>query len=274
MPVVKNQEAQSVFKSAIALDLSDIRHQAEQIRAEAERQAREIIAAAEQSAEQAAKAVTARLGKADQDAQAAIAEGLRKGLAEGVEKGIAEGREKGRQEALQQASEEFKKIQQSWVDSLSQWQGGCDQLEKEARQDILTLAVRLAGKVVKRTVEVDPRVAADQLSAVLAHVLRPMDVIVRICPEDRPVIEQSMPELLKNLSHIKIAQLIDDRAIGRGGCVVSSGQGEVDATIELQLGRLVRLLLPGFAEAKRDALSGPVSDQHDEPQGQGTGGGS
>ncbi len=240
MPIVKKQEAQALLQGAIVFDLGDVRRQAQQIRAAAEQRAREIVAAAEQAA-----------AKVEQDALAARVEGLEQGKAEGIRRGVEEGREIGRQEALQQAHEHFKQVERSWVEAVQTWEAQRERLEREAQHAVLDLALMLAEKVIKRAIQVDRNIVIEQLAAVLAHVLRPTDVIVRVCPDDRSTLEKAMPELLQRFTQVKSVQLVDDPAVIRGGCVVGYGQGEIDATIDHQSERLVRLLLPENADVEQ-----------------------
>jgi len=50
------------------------------------------------------------------------------------------------------------------------------------------------------------------------------------------------------------ADLREDVAVGRGGCVVRSARGSIDATIETQLERIAATLLPA-----RTASAAPES---------------
>jgi len=67
---------------------------------------------------------------------------------------------------------------------------------------------------------------------------------VRINPQDRPVLEGAMPQLVAEFSHLKNIRLVDDPEIGAGGCVLVYGQGQIDSTIDTQLRRVVELMLP------------------------------
>jgi flagellar biosynthesis/type III secretory pathway protein FliH len=46
--------------------------------------------------------------------------------------------------------------------------------------------------------------------------------------------------------------LAEDEAIGRGGCVVATADGHIDATLRTQLDRIVQTLLPG---SRHEALA-------------------
>ena len=66
----------------------------------------------------------------------------------------------------------------------------------------------------------------------------------------------------RGLEHV---HLVDDASVTPGGCVVTSGQGVIDAQIDTQLRRIVELLVPDSAHAE-DA-PGEVDAIRDIPEG-------
>ena len=230
MALIKGQTAAGLLKEAIVLDLGDLGRQAARMQAAAEAKARKIIADAELEA--------ARL------TQDAHAKGLEQGRAEGAAQGRAEGLKAGRAEAMKQSAEQFKQLQAAWLDTGRQWEARRSEIDREAQQAVLELALRLAEKLVHRIIQVDPTVVVDQLGAALSHVLGSLEVTVHICPADRPVLEESMPELMAEFGQFNHIRLVDDDSITPGGCVVSYGRGRVDATTETQFQRVIDLMLP------------------------------
>ena len=230
MAVIKRQQAAALLKEAIVLDLGDIAQQAARIEAAARAQARQI----EQAARDRAAQMTAN----------ASAEGFAQGRVDGLAAGRVEGRRQGREEALQQVAAQLEQVQQSWIEAASQWDAYCRTVQREARQDVLELALRLAEKIVHRAVQCDDTIVLDQVRCALTHALGDHDVTVRIAPGERPVLEAAMPKLMEQWTRFEHVKLVDDEAVRPGGCVVSFGQGQVDATLETQLRRAVELLLP------------------------------
>ena len=239
MPVLKQQQATPKLKDAIVLDLDDVGRQAQRIREQAQRDAERITQEAEQRAQQLI--------------DGAEEKGQQQGYDAGYAQGLEKGREQGRAEALEQMQKQLQELSDAWTNAAQQWQQQCDQLEREAQHGVVELAVKVAQKLVHRTVEVDESVVVDQVAGALSHVLRPLDVSVRIHPDDRPVLEQAMPQLSERFSHLPRINLADDAALDRGGCVVSFGQGEVDASLDTQLTRIVHALLPDNRESTDDA---------------------
>lgn len=261
MPLLKRQNATPALKDAIVLDLADVSRQAERIREQARAQAERIV----QDAERRARELT----------ENAEAKGREQGHAAGYAQGVEEGRAQGHAEALEQHKDQLAKLEASWTEAAEAWSQHRQQLEREAHRGVIELAVKLAEKLVHRLVEVDQTVIADQLAAALEHVLRPLDVSVQIHPDDRPLLEQALPDILNRFPHLEHIDLIDDEAVGRGGCVLSFGQGQVDATIDTQLDRIVRALVPGddarSAEAEAEANSAQADPDTDSDTDSDTG---
>jgi flagellar assembly protein FliH len=251
MTVIKSAQSAPLLKDAIVLDLGDLSRQAEQVRAAAGKAARAILLSAQQEAQKLT-------GNARQ-------EGLAQGLAEGRAQGLEQGRQQGRAEAITQSAAQLAKLQQAWTHAAEKWEAQRADMERQARQAVLELALRLGEKVTRRVVQVDPTVVADELANVLAQVLGTQDLSVRLNPLDRPTVEEALPQLLAKFPQFKHIHMVDDALVERGGCVVGCGQGSISAELDVQLGRLAQVLLPdgravaamGGAPARLSADSQP-----------------
>ncbi|MEX0745790.1 MAG: FliH/SctL family protein [Phycisphaeraceae bacterium] len=242
MPLLKSHDAAPLLKEAIVLDLGDLGRQAARLRAAAEAKAAQIL----DDAEREARTLI----------DSAAAKGREQGHAEGHAAGLAEGREQGRREALEQAAAQFETLQQTWADALRRWEAHCDQVDREARQGVLNFALKVAEKLVHRTIEVDERVVVGQLAEALGQVLHATHVSVNVHPDDRAVLDEALPELLAEFNQLERIKLTDDPAVGRGGCVVRHGQGRIDATIDTQLRRVVDAMLAGGCAESEESESG------------------
>jgi len=241
MPVIKADKTIGFTKDAVVLDLGDLGRQAARLRMVAEDKAATIVT----EAERRAKELTA----------GAEAIGLEQGQTAGFEQGLAEGREQGRVEALEEAREQLAQVQAAWSDVAGQWDAQTKQMAVEARQVVAEFALKMAERLVHRVIEVDKTVIVDQVAGALALVLKPMDVSVSIHPSERATLEEAMPQLMAEFDHLEHIHLTEDTSVSPGGCLVSYGHGQIDATIETQIRRVVDLILPledGIGDAPID----------------------
>ena len=102
-----------------------------------------------------------------------------------------------------------------------------------------TLAMRMAEKIVGRAVGMDPaalaNIAAEALAAARA---RSGLVLLRVHPDDLTAIDAARPTLAARIAAAVELRAIADPAVGRGGCVVETPAGRLDARLETQLAAL------------------------------------
>lgn len=104
-----------------------------------------------------------------------------------------------------------------------------------AEKEILDLAFLIAGKVIHREVNTD----RDVILSVLRDVMRTMrgkeDVKVRMHPDDYRYITETNPDFLGSYGDIMIER---DETISRGGAVIETDSGAVDARLDRQLDKV------------------------------------
>lgn len=237
MPILKSQPepARPLLKDAVVLDLGDLGRQAAQLKAAAEAKAERIIADAQ--------------AEADRLTAGAEQTGLERGLVEGRTQGEAAGREAGHAAALAEGAEVVQQVTERLAALAEQWEARRQELDRQAREAVLDLALRIARKVVHRTAEIDRQVVVEQVGHALERVLEPTDVTIRVHPDDRPTLDEVLPDMLARFSHLDHVKVADDEAVGLGGCVLEAGEGRVDASLDTQLQRIAELVAPGFDDA-------------------------
>jgi flagellar biosynthesis/type III secretory pathway protein FliH len=175
-----------------------------------------------------------------------------RGYSEGRERGLREGSEIGRAEGLAEAraqhDEQLRTLLDRWQEALIRWEEERSSMLLPAREDVLTFAYELARKVVLKLPEFDQEIVQRQIAEAVSLLMRPSALEVLIHPDDRPFVEELLPDIVKSIHHGVHATLATDESMARGGCIVRSGAGRIDATLETQLDRLADALL-----AARDA---------------------
>ena len=256
MALIRGHNINEAANQAVVLDLGDLRRQADQLREDATRRAEQILTEARRRADQLAEQERA-LAKAQ-------------GHAEGLAAGLAEGRAKGHQQALDESREQLNQLRDAWVAAAHRWDAERRAMVLDARRSLLELTLDMARRIVHRVPALDPTVVVDQVHAAIEHVVRPADVAIRINPADHPLIAEALPQLTERIGGCEHVRLLDDPVIQRGGCVVTHGQGVIDATLDRQLDRLVESLLPKHNPADSPAAlptDTPTTDPSTPPDG-------
>ena len=118
-----------------------------------------------------------------------------------------------------------------------------DEVIVAAERDIVRLAMEIARKVVKVEVESVKRIAAENLRRAVELVARRQELQVLVHPSDLAMIEAYLPELRRQFSDVKNIALESSDAVDRGGAIVRTREGSVDASIAAQLAEIERSLL-------------------------------
>jgi flagellar assembly protein FliH len=233
MALIKSSNARGLLKDAVVLDLGDIQRQADALLERARREAERIVADARAESQQLI--------------DSASETGREEGLQSGLEEGREQGRRVGREEVIESLKTQLGELISNWQNALEQWERDREEMLLAAREDVLAFAFALGQKVTHRIIEADPTVVQDQLAEALSLLSRPSAVTITINPADREHVEQVLDELVTVCGACEHAELRDDSSIARGGCVLRTSGGEVDATIDTQLARIAEALLPWAA---------------------------
>ena len=114
-------------------------------------------------------------------------------------------------------------------------------ITRDSRTQMVQLALALAKRVVLRELSLDP-----DLVAALAHVAverlgEQATATIRLHPEDYSTVMAHRSEQWEGAQ----VTVVPDPAVQRGGCVVESDFGIIDATVDAQFAELSRALLGG-----------------------------
>jgi len=243
MALIKNIQSDRLLKEAIVLDMGDLGRQADRLLSSARAEAQRITEHARSEADRLIQSADKR------------------GYAEGLERGLAAARETGEREgrvlAVERVAKELEQLMQAWIAALEQWQVDRSAMLADAREDVIRFAFALAQKVVHRLVQTDSTIVRDQLAATLALLSKPTAIEISVNPADRQFAQEVLPGLLASIARCEHASIHDDPTMTRGGCVIATAGGRIDATIQTQLERIAEALVP---EQLDSASTAPASD--------------
>jgi flagellar assembly protein FliH len=134
-----------------------------------------------------------------------------------------------------------------------------DALEQQMAQCLAVSATHLARQIVRSELSVRPQlVETVAREATEALLLSARHITLRVHPDDHSLVAQGAADVLA----ARGARLIADAQIARGGCLVESDIGVLDATLEARWERCAATLgndeswettMPGLAPATREA---------------------
>ena len=110
----------------------------------------------------------------------------------------------------------------------------------EAEREALRLALAAAAKVVKAEIGAGRPVAEANLRRAIELTARRQELQVLVHPDDLARIETFLPDLRREFSEIQKIAIEAGPGVDRGGVIVQTREGSVDATIASQLDQIER----------------------------------
>jgi type III secretion protein L len=113
---------------------------------------------------------------------------------------------------------------------------------RESHAELRALSVKIAEKLLGRTLSLEPAAVVDVAAEALTHAGEPRALKLRCHPDDLELLERGRPRLLERCRSASVLRIEADEQIGRGGCIVESELGVVDARLTVQLDAIERAL--------------------------------
>jgi type III secretion protein L len=101
---------------------------------------------------------------------------------------------------------------------------------------------RVIGELEDR--ELVRRVVKNALSVVRSQ----KQVTVRVAPDQAAAVKEQLNDILKPYPSIGMVDIVADGRLTRGGCILESDIGSVDASVEIQLEAIRRAIAKSFVE--------------------------
>ena len=138
----------------------------------------------------------------------------------------------GYQAGLEQAREDVLALK----DAIGIFLNSNQEVYEQIAPEILSVSVEIAKKIIKKEVSESPEVLVNTVIEVLKGLSKEeAKVMLRVNPVQVDILRQSVPEILNLTGLDAKVSVLADESISEGGCLVTTTNGVVDATIETQL---------------------------------------
>ncbi len=216
--------------------------QAQVIRQQAQDEAERIIAEAER---QAAESIASAKVKLEVQ--------LKEGYNDGFKKGHEAGFKEGNLEA-QRLTDRLHTIIERMMDKRQE-------ILAETEQQIVDLVLLMTRKIVKVISENQRNVVVSNVVQALRKVKGRGEVIIRVNLNDVAMTSQHIKDFLSAAENIKNITVVEDSTVDRGGCVVETDFGSIDAKIVSQLNEIEQRILEVSPIRTRIKTANPVSQE-------------
>jgi flagellar biosynthesis/type III secretory pathway protein FliH len=109
--------------------------------------------------------------------------------------------------------------------------------------DLVKLALRISEKIIGEQLRVEPSSVNQIVAKALGAVRHQREIYLRVNPEDFELIREHKYLLLEQLSRAQDIDIRPDGEVEKGGCLIESETGTIEATLEKQLKAIEKILL-------------------------------
>jgi flagellar assembly protein FliH len=158
---------------------------------------------------------------------------------EAYNEGMAKGQEEGRKIVTKKIEPLFDTLKNA-IDELSSLR---ESLVETHHNQIVEMVFLIAEKIIHRSVQLSPDIVLDTVRAASRHLMETDEIHLRLHPSDFEYIREIEALLDKQLTGKKSFHIVEDRTLDRGGVIVETELGEIDASIRSQIDHLKDTIL-------------------------------
>ena len=178
--------------------------------------------------------------------------GMRPAVQELAETLRSGARDQGYQEGIARAQAEVQSQLLEVMSALTDAQQERHRLAVQHEGALADLALQIARKVIGAHLDADPTLVSRIVQHAIAELEPSTSLVVRLNPGDVATVEASRRELERLVSGSGKIEIVADETVDRGGVVLVSPVGEVDARIETKLA----VLETAFTAQRRALVDG------------------
>jgi len=149
-------------------------------------------------------------------------------------------REEGLAEAAAALAREREQLAAQQTAAIAEINGERERFYRDAEPELLKLSFAIAEKIIGREVSEHPELVLDLIRKSLKRIKDKSKLGIRVNPDDLQLVREARAELLASVDGVEKIEVSDDRRVGRGGCIIESPNGTLDARAATQLRELER----------------------------------
>jgi flagellar assembly protein FliH len=230
---IRNEAEQAAFQ-----EVKRKTDQAQSLKRIAEDEAEQIINDAKQKAQEIIDEAQTAFENDRQEAE-------KQGMIEGREKGFLEGK-----------AEADRLVERTQI-ILERAQDKRGEILAETEQQIIDLVLLISRKVIKVISENQRNVIISNVIQALRKVKGRGNIIIKVNMADLKLTTEHTKDFVKLIEGAKSIQILEDSSVDRGGCIIETDFGEIDARIASQLAELETKILE-MSPIKSKAKISPV----------------
>lgn len=145
----------------------------------------------------------------------------------------------GYEEGLNLAKNDISQIK----DAISVFLNAKQEVYNSIAPDILEISLDIAKKIIKKEMSEDPQVILANIKDIMKGLSKEeTKITLKVNPTQSAIIKQEVPEIANSLGLEAKIIVVSDETVMEGGCVLTTTNGVIDATVESQLAIISEVL--------------------------------
>jgi len=118
-----------------------------------------------------------------------------------------------------------------------------NEIIEEAETQIINLVLMIVKKVIKVISENQKNVVINNVVQALRKLKSRGDVVIRVNLADLELTSEHVKDFMKMVENVKSITVLEDSSVDRGGCIIETDFGQIDARISSQLHEIEERIL-------------------------------
>nr|WP_267506588.1 flagellar assembly protein FliH [Borreliella afzelii] len=155
-----------------------------------------------------------------------------------LEIATAKGREEGYSKGYESGFEDFDKVMRKFHSIIASLIAERKGILESSSGQIVSLVMQIAIKVIKRITDSQKDIVLENVNDALKRVKDKTQITIRVNLDDLDIVRHKKSDFISRFDVIENLEIIEDPNIGKGGCIIETNFGEIDARISSQLDKI------------------------------------
>lgn len=155
-----------------------------------------------------------------------------------LEIATAKGREEGYSKGYESGFEDFDKLMRKFHSIIASLIAERKGILESSSGQIVSLVMQIAIKVIKRITDSQKDIVLENVNDALKRVKEKTQITIRVNLDDLDIVRHKKSDFISRFDVIENLEIIEDPNIGKGGCIIETNFGEIDARISSQLDKI------------------------------------
>ncbi len=176
--------------------------------------------------------------KQQENAKRAVEQAYNKGKTEGLKLG----EEKGKAEAVSVYKKNIAEIQQNVTSFLKNIEDSKKEIFSHSEHIILKLCLEICRKIIASEITSNQDIILNVTRKALSYIAEREKLIIRVAPDDLKILNDKRDFWEPVTEKIKDVSIEPDERVKKGGCIIESNSGTVDARLGIQMDEIADLV--------------------------------